>query len=98
MDDGTSQASDKILGKRRVNTASQHGGEKQPPTPHYVVLTQPQHGGEKYPPPAFYPLCSIRSLCPHAFFPADLNTFSSCHEKPSPPDECWRPCGPLGVV
>ena len=38
--------------KRRVNTAGQHGGEKYPPTPYCVVLTQPQHGGEKYTPPS----------------------------------------------
>ena len=35
---------------RRVNTAGQHGGEKYPPSPSCVVLTQVQHGGEKYPP------------------------------------------------
>ena len=50
-----------MSGKRCVNTAGQHKGEKYPPSPSCVVLTQAQHGGEKYPPPLCPPHLNTRS-------------------------------------
>ena len=47
-----------LSGKRRVDMAGQHRGEKYPPSSCYVVLTQAQHGGEKVTPPFVHPMAT----------------------------------------
>ena len=50
------------------------GGEKYPPTPYRVAVTQPQHGGEKSPPPCLLPIKSKTSILNCA--PSVTNPFS----------------------